>query len=346
MNTRRQTEGNALHEALLFYCGIGEQQWNHHPVSPGSLACISPVYGNTTQTRQVNRVRVPSLTHIIQDSGAFSDGPGQRLSFHEALKRQETHAQRFGYADQIEARASYDLLIDEMWDEDGTCGGMTRTKRRWTETQADLAVQETIQAAAYLSRHRNGLPCILSAQGVSPQQYRHCAEGILPSLHHGDLLGLGGWCITGKLPGQMLPVFRETMHLIIPFLGKEGITRVHIWGVCYAPALGELLWLCDQLGITLSTDSMGPQVRPTRGRWGYAEWTDRHYRRVQADSEREGVVNAWDGSLVRIREARGLHRAEHVQQVRSWLGHFRGTSHYPAEEPRWLRQPRQLLLAL
>lgn len=329
-----------------FYCGIGEQQWNLYPVASGPLACISPVYGQSTARKCVNRVTVPDGTQVIQDSGAFSDGPGQRLNFAEALRRQDTHALRFSYTDQVIARASYDLLIDEMWEEDEHQSGLTRTKRRWSETQAELAVQETIAAARYLSQHRNGLPCLLSAQGVSARQYRYCAERILRFLHDEDTFGLGGWCITGKLPAQMMPVFRETMHQVIPLLGREGVRRVHIWGVCYAPALGELLWLCDQWNITLSTDSVGPSVRPARGRWGYADWTDLDYHSVVScrpeETHETSRVKTWNGDWIEIPCARGAHRAELVHQVREWLAHLRETRYFPVDNPRYLQEPHQL----
>lgn len=284
-------------EAIRFYCGIGERQWNHHPVAPGSYACVSPVYGNSVESRQENRVAIPDGTLVIQDSGAFSDGPGQRLSYEAALDRQIAHAEKYGYAQHITHRASYDLLIDEKW-QDGR-----RYKSRWTEQDAEVAINRTVNAARYLSL-KTGPARILSAQGVSARQYLSCAEQIVPLLSNGDVFGLGGWCITGKLPSQMLPVFRETMQLVIPFLGKEGVKRVHIWGVCYAKALGELLYLCDEYGITLSTDSMGPSIRPARGRWGYASWTNPHYRIPPV-------------------EIRGLHRAQHVQLTREWLADFR-----------------------
>ena len=333
-----------MSEAIRFYCGIGEQQWNHHPVTPGVYACVSPVYGTSTETKQVNRVAVPDGTLVLQDSGAFSDGPGQRLAFKQALQRQERHAEQFGYAGQLTGRASYDVLIDEMWTHDEQ-GLFVRVKRRWSENQAACAVEETVQAARYTHQHRNGLACVLSIQGVTTRQYLHCAARVLSYLREGDLIGLGGWCITGKLPAQMMPVFRETMYRLIPFLGREGVKRVHLWGVCYAPALAELLWLCDQSSIQLSTDSMGPSVRPTLGRWGYAEWRDRTYRRVNEESEIRRPVKGYDGSPVVIQHARGVHRAEHVRQIRLWLSNFRSTRHYPQDEPRWLTQPRQISLA-
>ncbi len=288
---------------ILFYCGVNERQWNHHPVAPGPLACISPVYGKTVQTKQCNRVAVPSHVAVIQDSGAFCDSGEQRVCVEVALERQMQHAERYGYAKQISHRASYDLLIDEKWE-----GGM-RHKARWSEQDAETAVAVTVQAAAYLTRPRYGLNAVLSAQGVSAQQYLRCAEQIVPLMEEGDMFGLGGFCITGKLPAQIMPVFREVIALVIPFLGREGVKRVHIWGVCYAKALGELLWICDHYGIAVSTDSSGPSVKPVMGEWGYAEWRDPSYKRPAPD-------------------IRGLERARHVQATRQWLEAFRSTAHY------------------
>ncbi len=288
---------------ILFYCGVNERQWNHHPVAPGPLACVSPVYGKTVQTKVPNRVAVPSDAQIIQDSGAFCDSFDQRLSFEAALERQLQHAEVYGYAAQISHRASYDLLIDEKWE------GRIRHKARWSEQDAETAVAMTVQAAAYLTHHRHGLKAVLSAQGVSAPQYLHCAEQIVPLMEEGDLFGLGGFCITGKLPAQIMPVFREVVTLVIPFLGREGVKRLHIWGVCYAKALGELLWMCDQYGIAVSTDSSGPSVKPSLGEWGYAEWRDPRYQRPPP-------------------AIRGLERARHVQATRQWLHTFRSTVHY------------------
>lgn len=302
-------------EAIRFYCGIGEMIWNHHPVNPGSYACVSPVYGRTEDKKRMNTVAVPDGVAVIQDSGAFSDGPTQRLDFSAALARQLAHAERYTYADKVTYRASYDVLIDEKW-----IGGV-RYKARWTEGDAEDAVRLTVDAARYLTTHRQaGIHAILSAQGVSAKQYLACAQQIVPLLEPGDIFGLGGFCITGKMPKQMVPVFLEIIDLVIPFLGREQVKQVHIWGVCFAEALGELLRLCDVHGIALSTDSMGPSIRPANGRWGYAEWIDHQYQKPPC-------------------EVLGLDRARHVALTRAWLANFRGTPHY---------QPvmRQLRLAM
>lgn len=335
--------------AIAFACGVSEHSWNFYPPSPGPLACVSPIYGNATDRKRASTPAIPASTQVLQDSGAFSDGGfTHRLSFTEALARQEAHAERYGYADQIAARASYDLLIDEMWDENETSDVLVRHTRRWTETAAEDAVRETVEAARFLSVHRNGLPCVLSAQGVTPRQYLGAVQQIVPLMHDGDILGLGGWCVVGKSPAQMIPAFRDTMALVIPFAGQAGVQRIHLWGVVYAPALAALLWLADQHGLTVSTDSMGPAVRPALGRWGYAGWTDWTYRSApslpparEQDAPVQSVQGAC-GSRISLPRVRGLHRAEHVRQVRHWLARFRDTSHYPATEPRWLGEPRQL----
>jgi hypothetical protein len=43
-------------------------------------------------------------------------------------------------------------------------------------------------------------------------------------------------------------------------LPGAGVRRVHIFGVLYLPALGGLLWLADQYGLEVSTDSTAPML--------------------------------------------------------------------------------------
>lgn len=288
------------------YVGINETVWNYHPVMPGPLACISPVYGSSTETKRENRISVPDTAAIIEDSGAFCDGPGDRLDFQAAYERQHEHAAKFKYGGQVTHVASYDLLIDEKW-EDGH-----RRKERWAEWAARKAVEETIAAADWIRSHRRD-PMILSVQGVTAQQYLDCVKAVVPMVRDQDVLGLGGWCIIGKMPAQMMPVFRETIRLIVPYAAQAGIRWLHIWGVCYAPALGELLWMCNRHKLKLSTDSSGPQLRPARGEWGYMGWRDNNYQRPPV-------------------ETRGLERARHVRETRRWLSALDQTEHY--QEPR------------
>lgn len=274
-------------EDIRFYCGINEVDWNHHPVTPGPYACIAPVYGKTAETKRTSRVTVPSsVQSVIMDSSAFVDrfeqgGKSDRLSFEDAKKRQIAHAYQFRYVEQVTHIASYDLLIDEKW-QDGE-----RSKQRWSEEEATYAVRETVAAAAYLAKQRRSLSgifghpvgLILSAQGVEVGQYLHCAQQLLPLLDpERDLFGLGGWCITGLLPSLILPAFKRVMCELIPYLAREGVKRVHVWGVIFPEALAVLSVLCARYGIIPSTDSSGPCRYPILGQWGYGSWRDNSYK--------------------------------------------------------------------
>lgn len=289
---------------IRLYCGITEKKWNHHPVSPGRYGCVSPVMGSKLKNIQESRVYVPEGTEVIQDSGAFCDGIDNRVSYEDALLRQKNHAKKYEYENKISHIASYDLLIDEKWDKDGI-----RRKERWSEAEAEYAVQETINAAKFLSENRNGKGLILSAQGVTLEQYMNCAEEIAPIMNDEDIFGLGGWCVLGSRKNSLRPQFREIMINLLPFLSKHNVNGIHIWGVIYPFPLGELLWLCDKYNIKLSTDSSGPQKRPIFGVWGYGDWKDKEYEQPTVD-------------------IRGSERARHVMKVREWLNNFRETKYY------------------
>ncbi len=322
---------------ILFYCGLNERDWNHHPITPGSLACIAPVYGKTQETKAVNRVYIPDeVQSIIVDSGAFSDTTDIRLSFEESLHRQIAHAAQWGYTRKIGHIASYDLLIDEKW-----ING-ERSKIRWSKDDAEFAVRQTVLAARYLADKRTALQglyeqrvgLVLSAQGVEVEQYLRCTQQIVPLMADNDIFGLGGWCITGLLPDVIMPSFKEIMPEVISFLGSQGVKRVHIWGVIFPRALGHLLYLCNQHGIQLSTDSSGPCRYPIMGNWGYGSWRDNAYKTPpilssckarNADEQKAPLCE--HGTF-----CRGLERGRHVTLTREWLANFR------SREPR-LYQP-------
>lgn len=297
----------------FLYIGINETKWNHHPVAPGPFACVAPLYGSSEETRRENRVFIPEGTTVINDSAAFHFSPKNRPSYSEILDIQILHSIKYNFRDKVSHLASFDLLIDEIW----TNGN--RHKRRWSENDAWEAVRITVEAAHYLSKHyRFGR--ILSAQGVTAQQYLDCTIKVLTYFNpEQDIFGLGGWCISGKMPRIMREPFDDTMVLVIPALARSGVKRVHIWGVMDIRFLGPLLFLCDEYELELSTDSTGPSVRPTKGVWGYRGWVDPNYKRPS--------------TLVR-----GLHRKIHVERTREWLLNLRTTTFYKPPKI----QPKQM----
>lgn len=316
---------------VQFYCGItGEKRWNSHPVQPGSLACVSPVHGQSVKSKvDPSPTAVPNDALVFLDSGAFSDSHGLRLTPELALERQLNHAVHFGYLSQIEAICSYDWLVDEQWKDD------TRYKMRMSELQAEHPVNVTIHAAKYLSDRRDILPGIpvLNVQGVTPQQYLRCAGHVIDWMDKGDWLGLGGWCVLGKYQKvvALQECFRQTINRVIPYAARRGVKRIHIFGVVYPAALGKLLHICDEHGIAVSTDSLSPSLAPTRGQWGYGEWRDNHH-------------------IFAPLAERGLERAEHVRLTRDWLTRLDKTQWFVSPMDKRviipMQKPQQLRMAI
>lgn len=188
----------------------------------------------------------------LLDSGAFSDSPECRLSPEAALERQLTWERRAAESLgapfwQAEAIVSYDRLI-------GTAA-------------ADSAVRETVDNAAFLCSRREDLAprkLVLACQGMESGQYAECASGILRHATPPDWFGLGGWCLLGRAK-TLLPEFLRTCRIVLPLVAAAGLRHCHLFGVLWEPALGALLWLCDQLGLSASCDSAAPILACTRG---------------------------------------------------------------------------------
>jgi hypothetical protein len=302
---------------ITFYCGLNETNWSHHPVAPGPLACIAPVYGRSKRTKTINTVSVPPDTQVLLDSGAFSDTTDTRLSFEQALFRQVSHAYRFGYVRQVTHLASYDCLIPD---------------KGQPTPASEQAISETVEAARYLTAMRNAIAgifmhrvgLVLTAQGCNAEQYLACAKQIVPMLTDNDMFGFGGFAATGLFPGKLLPPFKEVVRLVVPYLGSCGINRVHVWGTCYAPALRELLTLCKRYGIALSTDSSGPQRKPYLGQWGYSTWRDNSYKMPPLLESCKAINGKGQRAPTCApgTRCRGLERARHVALTREWLAEF------------------------
>jgi hypothetical protein len=245
----------------------------------------------------------------LLDSGAFSDPPEQRLTPASALDRQlgwEARASdAWGVACPAEALVSYDLLIDEVW----TAG--QRTKRRWSVTDAERAVQETVTAAAYLSTQRATLAprrLVLACQGVDAGQYAECVTAVLDHATPADWIGFGGWCILGRWQ-SWLGEFRRMLARCVPRIAAAGLRRIHLFGVLWEPALASLLWLADQFGIAVSTDSTAPVLAATRGNACKAG--------VRAPGWRQNVA-WWQHRLANLRTSRWYGPWDDVRQLALW----------------------------
>lgn len=306
-------------KGVTFFTGIGEKYFNHHEVYTGLNACVSPVtgrggilkkdgkpvldrYGNPKKKKQrENQVSIPAdVTTLIYDCGAYSDTTYYRLSDEESLERQLAHMRKYNAIrpDRKIYIASHDLLVDEQANAEGE-----REKNRMNPDLAVFAVRETIKAAEYINGRRDyiaeqtGQPAhlIISAQGSDADQYLYCSEKILPFINPDtDIFGLGGWCILGRQT-SLMATYRETISRLVPLLKRWKIKKIHIWGVCYAPALCELIYAInhDEYGnpeqeknlIEISCDSVGPTTRITKphkrnglhSAYGYSSWRNNNY---------------------------------------------------------------------
>lgn len=238
------------------------------------------------------------------DSGAFTDPLNKRLTPDRALERQLTWenkaSDKWGADWQAYGLVSYDVLIDEMW------SNGKRTKQRWSLTQADWAIRETIESARYLASQRERLSprrLILSAQGVDAGQYRECMQEVLKVAKPADIIGLGGWCILGRFRSWM-PEFWRTLWVTFPLIRQAGIKDVHIFGVLYQPALGGMLWLADQYSLNVSTDSTAP-VKACL--WKCDDKTTDAYRKKSGTRAESGYwldnVEWWSSALASLRQS-------------------------------------------
>lgn len=207
-------------------------------------------------------------TLAIVDSGAFQDiDDAIRLTPQAALERQlkyrdylQTLDPNFNY----EAVCIYDQMagVDEavVIDVDGK---RRKVKLRGTEETALNAIAETLHAAEYYSRQRDRINSrvVWIAQGINPKQYtEQCTIPLMDFAQRGDYFGFGGFCIIGKQRKRMLPVFYETVEMVLPVLQKKGIRRAHLLGVCLPEAVTYFAERCSTFGIVASTDSSAPEV--------------------------------------------------------------------------------------
>ena len=205
------------------------------------------------------RAYMPENAKVLLDSGAFQDVRRTRLTFEHALERQMAYEQKNGFVS--ERIVSYDLLIDEQMQSD------RQVKARWTEAAGWSAVETTIQAAEYLSKHRTELAprqLVLSCQGVTPEQYLVCMKSILDIAQADDCVGLGGWCIIGQ-QRHLIGMFWRAMNQVLPLISRR-VQEVHIFGVTYTPVLREFAQRCRTLGLRASTDTTRFFFELSRGR--------------------------------------------------------------------------------
>jgi hypothetical protein len=203
------------------------------------------------------RVKVMEGTNVLLDSGAFQDVKSdQRLSFEAALDRQLQFERDQGFISEM--IVSYDHLVDEKNDEQ-----LGRIKQRAPYDDACQFVEETIDAAKFLVDHRNDLrprKLILSNQGVTVPQYVECVKEILSFSEEQDVIGFGGFCITGRKP-SLKKDYYAVLEETLPLIRAKGIRRLHLFGIGSFDVLVRTHFLCKSYGIEPSYDTSSYEFR-------------------------------------------------------------------------------------
>jgi hypothetical protein len=195
--------------------------------------------------------------NVLLDSGAFQDVKSdQRLSFEAALDRQLQLEQKEGFVSEM--IVSYDRLVDEKNDEQ-----LGRIKQRVSYGDACQYVEETIDAAKFLVDQRNDLKpreLILSNQGVTVRQYVDCVKEILSFSSEQDVIGFGGFCITGRKP-SLKKDYYAVLEESLPLVQAKGIRRLHLFGIGSFDILVRTHFLCRSFGIEPSYDTSSYEFR-------------------------------------------------------------------------------------
>lgn len=248
-----------------FYPGKNNNALNTLPFEPERVTgrvMVNPHY----------RVDLAPGTIYDIDSGAFQERDMLfRLQPWQALDRQLQLEAQIEYGPcglPAEAIMTYDMLVGV---DEAIIDGK-RKKVRGTEESAQQAVYETLRSARYYQTqaHRIRGAIAYAAQGATAEQYMGCVEALLPLMRPGrDWLAFGGFCIIGRMP-SLKPLFYAVLEQALPLLAAHGITRAHLLGVTVADAIERAVALERKYGVSLSTDSTGPEQCAVFGR-GYAQ---------------------------------------------------------------------------
>lgn len=200
----------------------------------------------------------------ICDSGAFQDIDKEtRLTPMNALLRQVRYRdmiakEKDGF--NFEAFCIYDQMIGV----DECIIDGKKVKLRGTEDTAKQAIQDTLGSAQVYYKYRdeyNVDKVVWISQGVTPKQYlQECTIPLLDYFRDDDYYGFGGFCIIGRMRKIMLPLFYETVSLVLPALKSRNIKRVHVLGVCIPEAIKHIVHESRKYSITVSTDSSAPEI--------------------------------------------------------------------------------------
>lgn len=261
----------------MFYASKTNDRINRRPFHPESIGGVGGVMLNPAYPiKRLARV-APwycdqcDATHTFPrcacDSSSFQHIAKQRWFPWQALANQLRYEEQLRwYLDDPDFHFERMFIYDEPAGVDEAVvikdGRPKKIKTRGTHETAARAVKRTIEAAHYyaMQRERIGKARIAwVGQGIDPEQYAACVAAQLEYMQPHDVFGFGGFCIIGRMPTRMMPVFAATLERIVPMVRETGVTRFHLLGVMYPPAARLALDCAARYGCEVAIDSSGPE---------------------------------------------------------------------------------------
>lgn len=263
-----------------FYPSKTNDRLNRRPFHPELVGrvMVNPRY----PVRELSRVapwycwrcHTPhTFPRVRCDSGAFQDIGKRRLEPRQALEAQLRFEEqlRWWTGDHSFHFETIFIYDDPAGVDEAIIDGV-KIKVRGDEKSAVPAVANTLAAARYYATQRKHIQGGIGwvGQGIDADQYLACVRAQLPYFKRGDVLGLGGFCIWGRMPKQMRETAHETIGRVVNAARFRGVRDFHLLGVMYAPGISWAARLARQRRVRFSTDGSAPEQAACIGGRGYA----------------------------------------------------------------------------
>lgn len=256
---------------MLFYPSKTNDKLNRRLFEPERVAgrvMVNPRYPVRRLARGAPwwcpRCRIfHTFPRVRCDSGAFQDIGAYRLFPWQALEAQLRYEEQLRWWLDDET-FHFDVLFiyDDPAGVDEAMIDGKKVKVRGDETSAALAVESTLAAAAHYAKNRGDIRGRIGwvGQGIDADQYTKCIIAQRHYFRHGDIIGLGGFCIWGRMPARMTETAHETITRVVDW-GRMwgGVREFHLLGVMYAPAIRWAASLARKRRVRFATDGSGPE---------------------------------------------------------------------------------------
>jgi len=264
-----------------FYPAKNNDRLNRQPFHPELIGrvMVNPRY----PVKELGRVQpwwcvrcraFHTFPRVRCDSGAFQDVGKARLFPWQALDMQLRFEEqlRWHLGDHSFHFETIFIYDDPAGVDEAVVDGV-KIKVRGDEESAAPAVVATLEAARYYASQRKHIQARIGwvGQGINAAQYMDCLMAQRSFFRQGDIIGLGGFCIWGRMPSRMRETAERTIARVVNWGRLRGIREYHMLGVMYAPAVQWAARLARARRVRFSTDGSGPEQAACVGGRGYLE---------------------------------------------------------------------------